>query len=121
MTSKQTAFVRYKLEGLSNRAAVVAAGYSMAGAKQMGTMLMKHPGVRAALDEGGYLGSPKEFVRNAFSRSASTWNSVALSMPKRSYSCPMEFLSDAMNCKELPTEVRVAFAAVLLPYQHRKL
>jgi len=37
MTPKQTAFVNGKLAGMSNRAAVIAAGYSPAGAKQMGT------------------------------------------------------------------------------------
>jgi hypothetical protein len=42
-------------------------------------------------------------------------------MPKRSYNCPIEFLTDAMNCQELPIAVRVEFAAALLPYQYRKI
>lgn len=122
MTPKQIAFVRHKLEGLSNRAAVIAAGYSPAGAKQMGTYLMKHPSVREALRKGNFnFVSAKKFASASFRRSAGAWRAVADSMPKRLYTSPIEFLADAMNCQELSLEIRAEFAAALLPYQYAKV
>ena len=122
MTPKQLAFVRNKLEGLSNRAAVIAAGYSPSGAKQMGTYLMKHPSVREALRGGNFsFVSAKKFAAVAFRRSAGSWRAVASSMPKEVYSCPIEFLTDAMNCQELSLTVRAEFAVALLPYHHAKV
>lgn len=122
MTPKQLAFVGHKLEGLSNRAAVVAAGYSPAGAKQMGTYLMKHPSVQEALRRNNFdFASAKKFVAASFRRSAGSWRAVTDSMPKKTYDCPIEFLTDAMNCQELSISVRVEFAAALLPFQHVKV
>ena len=122
MTPKQMAFVKKKLEGLSNRAAVISAGYSLAGAKQMGTYLMRHPAIRAELERGGFdFRRARQFVARVFRKNAGRWNAVAKSMPRASYDNPEEFLMDAMNCQELPLEVRAEFAAALLPYQYRKL
>jgi hypothetical protein len=122
MTPKQHAFVRYKLEGLSNRVAVIAAGYSPVSAKQMGTCLMKHPSVLQALKRSNFDFTPhKKFVTAAFPRSGGPWRAVADSMPKKVYRCPIEFLTDAMNCQELSIAVRVEFAVALLPYQHAKV
>ena len=63
----------------------------------------------------------KQFAERAFRKKAGVWAAVALSMPKALYDNPEEFLLDAMNCRELPLEVRAEFAAALLPYQYRKL
>jgi len=122
LTSKQLSFVRSKLEGLSNRAAVLAAGYSPASSKQRGTYLMRHPAIRNALARGGFdFETAKHFAATAFRKNAASWLAVAPSMPKAVYDQPEEFLLDAMNCHELPLEVRAQFAAALLPYQYKKL
>lgn len=122
MTPKQISFIKAKLEGMSNCAAVIAAGYSSAGAKQMGTYLMRHPAVKTALHRRGFdFRNSKQFVARAFRKNAGTWEAVARSMPRACYDDPEEFLTDAMNCQELPLEVRAEFAAALLPYRHRKL
>ena len=119
MTPKQYSFVRHKLEGLSNKAAVIAAGYSPNGAKQAGTRLMKHPTVLEALKGRDFdFGVSKVFVSRSFERTATCWQAVSDAMPKRDYSCPVEFLTDAMNCQDLPITVRAGFAAALLPYQY---
>ena len=122
MTPKQMAFVASKLEGMSNRAAVVAAGYSPVGAKQMGTYLMKLPSVREALRHSSFnFVSAERFAAATFRSSAESWQAVASSMPKDVYSCPIEFLTDAMNCQELSIAVRAEFARALLPYHHAKV
>nr|WP_280518236.1 terminase small subunit [Pseudoxanthomonas helianthi] len=122
MTPRQMAFVRGKLDGLSNRQAVIAAGYSLAGAKQQGTNLMKHPGIRAELLKGGFdLEISQRAVAVMFRRSAGRWEAASPAMPKRVYSSAIEFLVDAMNCEDLPVSLRIRFAAALLPYQHRKM
>lgn len=83
---------------------------------------MHHPAVRAALKQGGFdFMDAKQFVARAFPRKAGSWLAVARSMPKASYDCPVQFLTDAMNCRELSISVRAQFAAALLPYQYRKL
>lgn len=88
----------------------------------MGTYLMRHPAVQTALERKGFdFRSAKQFVAQAFRKNAGLWNAVARSMPRTSYDDPEEFLTDAMNCRELPLEVRAEFAAALLPYQYRKL
>jgi len=122
LTSKQLSFVRSKLEGLSNRAAVLTAGYSPASSKQRATYLMRHPAIRDALAEGGFdFKAAKHFAATAFRKDAGIWLAVAPSMPKDVYDQPEEFLLDAMNCRDLPLEVRAEFAAALLPYQYKKL
>lgn len=122
MTPKQSAFVRYKLMGLSNRIAVVEAGYSGFGSKQQGTKLMRHAAIRAALLKGGFdLATRGREVTRGFQASAGRWLAVSPSMPKKVYDEPIEFLTDAMNCEDLPIMLRLRFAKALLPYQHAKI
>lgn len=122
MTPKQQAFVRYKLMGLSNRMAVVEAGYSWCGAKQRGTKLMRHGGIRAALLKGGFdLEAAHLVAKPLFQASAGRWLALAPSMPKEVYHDPAEFLFDAMNCVDLPDPLRIQFAKTLLPYHHKRL
>ena len=121
MTPRQHAFVRNKLDGMSNRMAVIEAGYSGEGAKQRGTSLMKHPAVRAALQEGGFDLSVSDTKFPAFRRSAGYWLALSPSMPKKEYTNAIEFLSDAMNCEDLPMALRIELASKLLPFQHKKI
>lgn len=122
LTCKQLSFVQNKLEGLSNRTAVLAAGYSAVSSKQRGTCLMRHPAIRDALARRGFdFKTPRHFAATAFCKNAGIWRAVAPSMPKAVYDQPEEFLLDAMNCHELPLEVRAEFAAALLPYYYKKL
>lgn len=121
MTPRQHAFVKNKLEGMSNRMAVIEAGYSGVGAKQRGTSLMKHPAVRAALLKGGFDLSVSGTRFPAFQRSAGYWLALSPSMPKKEYANAVEFLSDAMNCEDLPMPLRIELARKLLPFQHKKI
>lgn len=122
MTPTQRAFVQHKLMGLSNRMAVIEAGYSWSGAKQRGTKLMRHGGIRAALLKGGFdLAAADLTARPVFRRSAGRWLALAASMKKRVYDDPAEFLFDAMNCADLPDALRIQFAKTLLPYQHKRI
>ena len=83
---------------------------------------MCHPAIREALKRGGFdFGYAKKFVAEVFQKNVGVWTAVARSMPRASYDDPEEFLMDAMNCKELPLDVRAEFALALLPYQYKKL
>ena len=122
MTPKQLAFVAHKVAGLSNRGAVVAAGYSPAGAKQRGTSLMKHPHVRRALEKQGFKLTPlKGTAVPMFQLSAGRWLALSPLMKKKIYIKAVEFLSDAMNCEALPIHLRLEMARSLLPFQYQKL
>ena len=117
MTPRQEAFVAYKLEGFSNRSAVIAAGYSPTGAKQRGTQLMQHPGVVAELRRRGF----SQMGKVEFDKSAGQWFAVSALMPRKVYDSAIDFLTDTMNCEGMPIEQRIRYAAILLPYQHRKI
>ena len=122
MTPKQSAFVTHKLQGFSNRLAVIEAGYSVLGAKQRGTRLMHHPRIRAALLKGGFdLDATQRTATCVFRPTAGRWLSVSPFMPNKVYSDPIEFLTDGMDCTDLPLEMRIRFAKALLPYKHRKV
>lgn len=122
MTPRQMAFVSGKLAGLSNYAAVIGAGYSAAGAKQRATCLMKHPAIRETLQEAGFdLEAYRRAKASLFNRSAGSWAALAPSLPKLNYTCAIEFLTDSMNCGELPIELCMELATKLLPYQYKKL
>ena len=83
---------------------------------------MRHPAIQKALEREGFkFQSAKQFVTKAFRRNAGVWTAVARSMPRASYNDPEEFLMDAINCGELPLEVRAEFAAALLPYRHARV
>lgn len=126
LSRKQASFVRYKLEGLSNKDAVVAAGYSANGAKQAGTRLMAHPCIRAKLLSSGYV--DVFAIQREKQRVTRSWRKVLnggpipyTGMPKNSYKSAVEFLFDAMNNQALSILTRAACAAALLPYFHAKL
>ena len=112
----------HKVMGLSNRMAVISAGYSASGAKQRGTRLMQHPLIRAALAAKGFdLTFAGCIGAVVFRPGAGCWFAVSPTMPKSVYYNAIEFLSDAMNCKGVPLAMRLSFAKALLPYQHRKI
>src|SRR3546814_17720096 len=53
LTAKQAAFVANKAEGLNNRAAAEAAGYTMASADVRASELMRRPEIKAAIKAAG--------------------------------------------------------------------
>ena len=126
LTKKQSLFVHGKLNGLSNKQAVIEAGYSYNGAKQAGTRLMSHPGVRSVLQSCGFdisenIQTSKQRITRNMNRALSGLSFAYQGMPKENYSDAKEFLFDGMNNHQLPLIVRAAFAASLLPYHHRKM
>lgn len=108
LTTKQQAFIANKIAGVANRDAAIAAGYSVAGASVAADKLMRHPGVRTA-------------IQAATNSDARTKASSAPAMPRARYDDSKAFLLDVMNHGQLPLAVRADAAKQLLPYQHARL
>lgn len=105
LTDKQQAFVANKAAGVANREAAIAAGYAEGSADVSAHRLMQKPTIKAAINA----------ARNAAP------GSDAPTMPKASYSDPLDFLKDVMNHPQLPIAMRADAAFKILPYQHARI
>lgn len=105
LNSKQAAFAENKAAGLTNKDAAIAAGYAQKAAQQTATKLMQHPGIKAAIK----------------AATKTTPGGDAPTMPKASYSDPLDFLADVMNHPQLPIAMRADAAFKMLPYKHARI
>lgn len=109
LTMKQRAFADNKAAGMTNRDAVVAAGYAVAAAGPTAYKLMQHPGVRNAI-KAATNGTPSVDTKSGMPK-----------MPREKYDDPMVLLVDIMGLEGLPLAMRADAAKQLLPYMHARM
>lgn len=105
LTDKQQVFVTNKAAGVNNRDAAIAAGYAEGSADVAAHRLMKKPAIIAAIK----------------AAKKSTPGGDAPTMPKASYTDPLDFLADVMNHPQLPIAMRADAAFKMLPYKHARI
>lgn len=104
ITAKQQKFIEAKASGLSNRAAGLLAGYTIATVDQAVSRLAARADIKKAIA--------------VVKRSATVEGKVqATKYVKDHYDSPLDILNDVMNCPELPLGLRIEAAKQMLPYK----
>lgn len=124
LTERQRSFVRHKAEGLTNEKAMIAAGYSAAGAAPNASALLRRPDIKAAIraaKRADMTPIQRQMATQAEARGVDPDADAKNKMPKDKYVDPKEFLTDAMNNQHLGITTRAGFAAQLMPYMHARI
>jgi phage terminase small subunit len=111
LTPKQAAFVANKAEGLNNRAAAEAAGYSTASAHVRSSELMRRPDIKAA-------------IKAAAKSQGVTIKDDPKAAPSRmrpKYASSLALLQHTYNNPDMPESVRMRAAEQALPYEHARI
>src|SRR3546814_19218660 len=106
LTAKQAAFVANKAEGLNNRAAAEAAGYTMASADVRASELMRRPDIKAAI--------------KAAAGTIATGAKAPPSRMRPKYARSLALQQDTYNTHHIPESVRMRAAQQALPYKQQR-
>lgn len=127
LTEKQLKFVKFKAEGITNAKAMIAAGYSVAGAAQNASTLLARPDIQKAIraakrERMGPIDRAIDTHREARGEGpVNEKDDPKNAMPKDQYSDPKEFLMDMMNNKNFGLTTRAGYAVQLMPYVHARI
>lgn len=115
LTEKQLAFARHKADGLTHKAAAIAAGYSAPAAEVTATKLMQHPEVKKMLAK------LRRDAKNGTQDAESDTEGAVKPVLKDSYPNSLALLQDLYNNPRASMGVRVEAAKLALPYEHGKV
>lgn len=115
LTEKQAGFVAAKLAGMKNEEAAIHAGYSLRGAKQQATALMRHPDVAAAIRKGKRAANKAEGMSVADRIAADLAGHPERRLQDK-YDSPLDLFLDVMNNSKFPDGTRIACAKEAMPY-----
>lgn len=119
LTEMQQSYVDHRAQGLRQREAAVAAGYSAPTADKQASALERREDIKKAIAKArkslraGGVDVPKE--------EELTERQKLQQMPREKYADPIDFLTDLMNHKHHPVAMRMDAAKQLLPYTHARI
>lgn len=102
-TERQVKFIAAKAQGVANKEAAIAAGYSASTAAVQAGNMVANPKIAAA-------------IKAAQSKGVEMKSGL-----RARYASPRELMEDVMNNPNFPDALRIAAAKDLLPYFHAKM